>query len=88
MLELDAGTPFSGVLKEHSIAAGIHVVVVPPEAHWRIGAVERRNSVLRTVVEKLVDNHGIVSGEGIDFVLVAATQAINSTTATKGRCPY
>ncbi|CAK8998303.1 Putative RNA pseudouridine synthase [Durusdinium trenchii] len=88
MLELDAGTPFSGVFKEHSIAAGIHVVVVPPEAHWRIGAVERRNSVLRTVVEKLVDNHGIVSGEGIDFVLVAATQAINSATATKGRCPY
>ena len=88
ILELDAGTPFAGIFKEHSLAAGIHVVVVPPEAHWRIGAVERRNAVLRTVIERLVDNHGVVDGEGIDFVLIAATQAINSTTATKGRSPY
>ena len=88
ILEVDAGTPFQGVFKEHALAAGIHIIVVPPEAHWRIGAVERRNAVLRTIVDKLVDNHGVTNAEGVDFVLVAAVQAINSTVATKGRSPY
>ena len=30
----------------------------------------------------------MTSGDSLDWILVAATQAINSTTATKGRSPY
>lgn len=70
--------PFAGIFKEHSVAAEVHAAVGPPEAHRRIGAVERRSAVLRTLIERLGDNHGVTGGEGIDFVLVASTKLIKT----------
>ena len=86
--EVDADGAFEGEFRLKPEEAGVHLVVIPPEAHWRIGTVERKNAVLRTVVEKLLDENAVVSGDGLDWVLTAAVQALNSTTASKGRSPY
>ncbi|CAJ1369215.1 unnamed protein product, partial [Effrenium voratum] len=88
VLELDRDGGFEGELKEHFEAAGTHVAYVPAEAHWRIGAVERRNAVLRGVAEKLIDQNGATSGDAIDYIRVTSVQAVNSAIGTKGRSPY
>jgi hypothetical protein len=86
--EVDADGAFEGDFRLHMEEAGVHVVVIPPEAHWRIGTIERENKVLRTMVERLLDENAVTSGEALDCVLVAAVQAANSTTGSKGRSPY
>ena len=90
--EVDADGAFEGDLRLHMEEAGVNLVVIPPEAHWRIGTIERKNSVLRTIVERLLDENAVVSGGALDWVLVAAVQATNSTTrntyqAVFGRLP-
>ena len=62
---MDADGAFEGEFRLKLEEAGVHLVVIPPEAHWRIGTVERKNAVLRTVVEKLLDEILlVVSGGG------------------------
>ena len=68
--EVDADGAFEGEFRLKLEEAGVHLVVIPPEAHWRIGTVERKNAVLRTVVEKLLDENAVVSGDGLDWVLM------------------
>ncbi|CAK9028994.1 unnamed protein product [Durusdinium trenchii] len=86
--EVDADGAFEGEFRLQLEHAGVHVPVIPPEAHWRIGTVERRNAILRTALEKLIDENAVVNGAGLDWILVAAVQALNASTASKGRCPY
>ena len=64
------------------------VLVIPAEAHWRIGTIERKNAVLRNTMEKLIDEYAVTSASGIDLILTAALQAINSSVTSKGRSPY
>ena len=86
--EVDADGAFEGEFRLQLEHAGVHVPVIPPEAHWKIGTVERRNAILRTTLEKLIDENAVVNGAGLDWILVAAVQALNASTASKGRCPY
>ena len=86
--EVDADGAFEGEFRLHMEEAGVHLVVIPPEAHWRIGTIERKNSVLRTIIERLIDENAVTSGEALDWAIVAAVQATNSTIGSKGRSPY
>ena len=86
--EVDADGAFEGEFRDRIQDAGVHLVVIPPEAHWRIGTVERRNAILRSVLERLIDENAVVNGDALDWVLLAAIQAVNSSTASKGRSPY
>lgn len=86
--EVDADGAFEGDFRLRMEEAGVHLVVIPPEAHWRIGTIERKNAVLRSIIERLLDENAVVSGDGLDWVLIAAVQAANSTTGSKGRSPY
>ena len=86
--EVDADGAFEGDFRTALEDAGVHYVVIPPEAPWRIGTVERRNAVLRTAAERLIDENAVTNGEGVDWILISTVQALNSSTATKGRSPY
>ena len=88
MCEVDADGAFEGEFRDRIQDAGVHLAVIPPEAHWRIGTVERRNAILRSVLERLIDENAVVNGDALDWVLLAAIQAVNSSTASKGRSPY
>ena len=67
---------------------GVHVEVIPAEAHWRIGLVERRNSVLRDILERVIDSQAVMTEEDFDTALESAVHAINSMTYTHGRPAY
>ena len=60
ILEVDDDRTFAGHFKEQIEGYGTHLLVVPAEAHWRIGTVERRNAVLRNVIERMIDERGCV----------------------------
>ena len=42
VIEADDDRNFGGYFKEMVENAGTHLLIVPAEAHWRIGTVERR----------------------------------------------
>ena len=88
VLEVDDDKCFAGQMKETVEGFGVHLIVVPAEAHWRIGTIERRNAVLRQIAERLIDERACADGASLDDVMVASTQAVNSSVATKGRTPY
>lgn len=88
VIEGDDDTRFAGEFKEMVEGAGTHLLIIPAEAHWRIGTIERKNAVLRSVAEKMIDEYAVTSGEHLDYIMVSATQAINSSTSSKGRTPY
>ena len=67
---------------------GINYIVIPAEEHWRLGKIERRNSILRTICEKMIDEHGVATKEHLDDILAAALFALNSSTYTHGRSPF
>ena len=60
----------------------------PAEAHWRIGLIERRNSVLRDILERIIDAESIYDLEDFDQAPEAAIFALNSMTYSHGRPPY
>ena len=47
VIEADDDRCFGGAFKEQVESAATHLLVVPAEAHWRIGTIERKNAVLR-----------------------------------------
>ena len=60
----------------------------PAEAHWMIGAVERRNATLRCILEKLIDQWAVLDLEQFNRILPLAIHAMNSFTFTRGRTAY
>ena len=45
------------------------------EAHWIIGTVERRNAVLRTTLERLINDHAAVTVDQLEHLLTPALHA-------------
>ena len=87
-LLLDPDTAFRGEFQNQVESLGIIYDLCPAEAHWMIGMVERRNSILRCVLEKLVDQFAITDVESLDKILPLALHAVNSSTFTRGRTAY
>ena len=87
-LTVDPDTAFLGNMEEWHARHGIEYEIIPAEEHWRIGKIERRNALLRTLVERLVDHHAVVSREALDEVIVAACHSLNSSTYSYGRSPF
>ena len=88
VIEADDDRNFGGYFKEMVENAGTHLLIVPAEAHWRIGTVERRNAILRTIAERMIDERAVTDGLQLDMVMIAACQAVNSSTTSRGRTPY
>ena len=57
----DPGGEFGGEVIQFHMRHGIIHDVIPAEAHHRLGKIERRNVPLRSIVERLVDEHGIAT---------------------------
>ena len=88
VIEADDDRNFEGEFKERIEGFGTHLLIVPAEAHWRIGSIERKNAILRSTMEKMIDEYGVTHPEMLDDIALAATQAINSSVTSKGRTPY
>ena len=84
----DPDTSFRGSFQERLEALGVHIEHCAAESHWQIGMVERRNALLRTMLEKLIDQFGAVSIDECSTLLAASVHAINSGIHTHGRSAY
>ena len=80
---LDPDTAFRGKIQTQVENLGIIYDLCPAEAHWMIGMVERRNSILRCILEKLVDQFAIMDVESLGKILPFGLHAVNSSTFTR-----
>lgn len=87
-LFLGPDTTFRGDFQSQVEHLGIICDFCPAESHWMIGIVERRNSILRCVLEKLVDQFAVYDVETLEHILPPALHAVNSSTFTRGRTAY
>ena len=68
--------------------SGILHEVIPAEAHHRLGKIERRNSLMRSLAERVIDERGVHSVAELNMVLPAIVFSMNSRTYSYGRSPY
>ena len=85
---LDPDTAFRGDCQRQIESLGIICDFCPAEAHWMIGMVERRNSILRCILEKLIDQHAASTTDELELLLAPALHAVNSSTFTRGRTAF
>ena len=84
-ISVDADGAFEGVFLQHLQESGVTVNVVPADGHHQIGAIERRNAVFRSVVERLIDQNAVTNKEQLDLCMSAAIWAVNTSVHTRGR---
>ena len=84
----DPDTSFKGDFQLRLQALGVSLEHCPPEAHYVIGAVERRNAVFRLILEKLIDQFGAQEVDQCPTLIMAACHALNSGIRTHGRSAY
>ena len=84
----DPDTSFRGSFQARLQALGCMVEHCPAEAHHIIGMVERRNALLRTILEKLIDQFAASTVEECSTLLAASCHAINTSVHTHGRSAY
>ena len=87
-IRVDPGGTYAKDFREYVERHGIYLEVIPAEAHWRIGLIERRNSILRDIMERIIDAEAVMSEADIDETIDSAVHALNSMTYTHGRPPY
>ena len=85
---LDQDGSFQGDTWEYLARLGVEVDHVPPEAHHRLGKIERNNSVFREVLNRTTDSAGAVDWEEMDIAVDACVHAVNSVPRTRGMSPY
>ena len=84
----DAGGEFGAEVAAWHGQSGILQEIVPAEAHNRLGKIERRNSLMRTLAERMIDERGAHNLEELNSILTAVTFSMNSSTYSYGRSPF
>ena len=84
----DAGGEFAAELAAWHGRSGVLHEVIPAEAHFRLGKIERRNSLMRSLTERIIDERGIYNIEELNKALPAVTFSMNSCTYSYGRSPF
>ena len=87
-IRVDPGASYAKHFRDYVERRGILLEVVPAEAHWRIGLIERRNAVLRDILERIIDSEAVMTSDDFDAALEAAVHALNSMTYSHGRPQY
>eukprot|EP00434_Breviolum_minutum_P010232 symbB.v1.2.009030.t1/scaffold568.1/size186168/6 len=87
-LSCDPDKSFRGSFESRVQAMGCIIEHCPPEAHYVIGMVERRNALLRIILEKLIDQFAASTVDQCSALLAAACHAINAGIHTHGRSAY
>ena len=73
-IRVDPGAPYAKNFRDYVERSGIFLEVVPAEAHWRIGLIERRNAVLRDILERVIDAEAVMTIDDFDSALEACPQ--------------
>jgi hypothetical protein len=86
-IQLDADTAFLGVTQEWHNNLGIEYDIIPTEEAWKLGKIGRRNALMRTLAEKLIDQNGVIDKKHLNEILVAVLHSMNNSTYSYGRSP-
>ena len=84
-MSVDADGAFEGVFQQHLQESGVLMNTVPADGHHQIGAIERRNAIFRSVLERLIDQNGVVNRDQMEMCISAAIWAVNTSIHTRGR---
>lgn len=76
---VDPGAAFLREAQQWPQGRGIEYDIIPAEEHWRIGKVERRNTLWRSLVERLVDRRAINAKEALDSAITPSTFSFNGS---------
>eukprot|EP00438_Fugacium_kawagutii_P029741 Skav215795 [mRNA] locus=scaffold3885:36272:44804:+ [translate_table: standard] len=87
-IKLDPDGGFRGGFEEAMDEAGVYLDYVPAESHHRIGLVERHNSILRDLMERIINDKGITGAAKMELTAVASCFAKNAHTWSSGRPPF
>ncbi|CAE7366584.1 GIP [Symbiodinium natans] len=84
-MSVDADGAFEGVFQQHLQESGVLMNTVPADGHHQIGAIERRNAIFRSVLERLIDQNGVVNRDQMEMCISAAIWAVNTSIHTRFR---
>ena len=87
-LRTDPDGSFRSSFERDMEEAGVYMDYVPAEAHHKIGLIERHNHTYRTIMERIIDYHGITGRDQMQVVTAMTAYAKNSCTWSTGRPPY
>ena len=87
-IKTDCDGAFQGAFIDAANENGIHVDYASPENHAEIGLVERHNSTLRSILERIVDCRGVTDDFNMKIAITAALFGKNACTWTHGRPPF
>lgn len=87
-ITVDADTCFLGKNQQWHQNLGIEYDIIPTEEAWRLGKIGRRNALMRTLAERLIDQNAVLDKKHLNEILPAALFSMNSSTYTYGRSPY
>ena len=86
-IQLDADGAYMSVNQEWHQNIGIQYDIIPSEEAWRLGKIGRRNGLMRTLSERLIDQNGAITRKQLDEILTAVLFSMNTSTYTYGRSP-
>lgn len=69
-LAVDDDGAFKSDFHEFCDGGGTHLEFIPPEAHHKLGVIERHNGTLRMLIEKIVDSIPCTSAEQLDNAIM------------------
>ena len=87
-IKADPDGSFRGYFESSMDQAGVFVDYIPAESHHRIGLIERHNSVLRDLMERIIDSRAVSNEAMMGQAVIAACFAKNSCTWSSGRPPF
>ena len=87
-LSVDDDGAFKSAFMDYCDEGGVFLDFIPPEAHFKLGTIERHNGTLRMLLEKIVDSTPCSTPEDLDNAIVSALYSKNSATWTSGRPPF
>lgn len=86
-ITVDADTCFLGKNQQWHQNLGIEYDIIPTEEAWRLGKIGRRNALMRTLAERLIDQNAVLDKKQLNEILPAVLFSMNSSTYTYGRSP-
>lgn len=87
-LRVDPDCAFQGEFEQLVGSRGVFIDFIPPEAHNRIGLIERHNAVLRDLCERVIEAQGVTGPDQAKQAVSAGVFSMNACTWSSGRPPF
>ena len=87
-ITVDRGTHNRGAFSRHLTNKGVLIRSAALECPEQIGRVERRNAILKNILNKTIKECNIHSRKGVDLAITEAVNAINSMSHKGGYTPH